>query len=86
MKSISLAALAAAVLVSTATLTAGPAQAACSYQSKEWKEKGIVQCSYGWAPIGFPGTRWKVSRSLTQCWNTYGAGGREYQGYWAPCK
>jgi len=85
MKSISLAALAAAVLVIPVTLTAGPAEAGCSYNSKEWREKGIVQCSTGWAPIGFPGTRWKVNRT-TQCWNTYGAGGKEYQGYWAPCR
>jgi hypothetical protein len=58
----------------------------CSYQSKDWVQKGIVACPTGWAPIGFPGTRWQVSRNLTNCWSTYGAGGKDYTGYWSPCK
>ena len=57
----------------------------CDYKSKDWKTKGIVSCPTGWAPIGSPGTRWKVSKSLTQCWSTYGAGGKDYTGYWRKC-
>jgi hypothetical protein len=57
----------------------------CSYKSKDWVQKGIVTCPTGWAPIGSPGTRWKVSKSLTQCWSTYGAAGKDYTGYWRKC-
>jgi hypothetical protein len=89
MKTITRAALAAAVLAVPVLLAAAPASAqyvgACSYNSKQWRERGVVSCTPGWAPIGFPGTRWKVGRT-TQCWNTYGAGGKEYQGYWGPCR
>ena len=85
MKAISFGVLAAAALAMVA-ITAAPAQAGyCSYKSKDWVKKGVVSCTPGFAPIGFPGTRWKVGRTQ-QCWNTYGAGGKEYQGYWAPCK
>ena len=58
----------------------------CSYKSKDWLQKGIVSCPTGWAPIGSPGTRWKVSSSLTNCWSTYGAAGKDYTGYWSKCK
>ena len=58
----------------------------CSYKSKDWVQKGIVTCPTGWEPIGFPGTRWKVSKKLTNCWSTYGAGGKDYTGYWSKCK
>ena len=58
----------------------------CSYKSKDWTTKGIVTCPTGWDPIGFPGTRWKVSKSLTNCWSTYGAAGKDYTGYWSKCK
>jgi hypothetical protein len=99
LKLVALATLAAAIAIPTA-LTTTPAQAGvrvtvspvyvpaiyCSYKSKDWVQKGIVSCPTGWAPIGFPGTRWQVSRSLTNCWSTYGAGGKEYEGYWSKCK
>jgi hypothetical protein len=58
----------------------------CSYKSKDWVQKGIVTCPAGWDPIGFPGTKWKVSKTLTNCWSTYGAGGKDYTGYWSKCK
>ena len=100
MKAISLGVLAVAALAIPATLTVAPAQAGvkvtvsptyvpaiyCSYKSKDWLEKGIVTCPTGWAPIGFMGTRWKVSKSTSLCWSNYGAGGKEYSGYWSPCK
>jgi hypothetical protein len=93
-----LATLAAAIAIPTALTT--PAQAGvrvtvspvyvpaiyCSYKSKDWVQKGIVSCPTGWAPIGFPGTRWQVSRSLTNCWSTNTAGGKDFAGYWSPCK
>ncbi len=55
----------------------------CDYKSAAWKTKGIVTCPTGWAPIGSPGTRWQVSKSLTNCWSTYGAAGKDYTGYWS---
>ena len=86
MKTISLGILAAAALTIPVLLAAAPAQAgSCSYKSKDWVQKGIVSCTPSFAPIGSPGTRWKVGKTL-QCWNTYGAGGKEYQGYWGPCR
>lgn len=80
-----LAAAALATVVLT-TATTAPAQAGyCSYKSKDWMQRGVVSCAPSFAPIGFPGTRWKVGRTQ-MCWNTYGAGGKEYQGYWGPCR
>jgi len=57
----------------------------CDYKSKDWREKGIVKCPVGWDPIGFPGTRWQVSKTLTQCWSTNTAGGKDYSGWWRKC-
>jgi hypothetical protein len=57
----------------------------CSYKSKDWLQKGIVSCPTGWAPIGSPGTKWKVNAKLTNCWSTYGAAGKDYTGYWRKC-
>jgi len=57
----------------------------CTYKSKDWMTKGIVSCPDPFWPIGFPGTRWKTNYGATMCWNTYGAGGKDYTGYWAPC-
>jgi len=56
----------------------------CSYKSKDWVQKGIVSCPTGWQPIGEPGAKWQVSKRLTLVWNTYGAAGKDYTGYWAP--
>jgi hypothetical protein len=58
----------------------------CSYKSKDWKTKGIVSCPLNWAPIGFLGTKWKTAGGGLMCWSTNSFGGREYQGWWSPCK
>ena len=95
MKATLLAALAAGVLAAPTMMAAGPAQAgwdnvtyvgACSYNSRQWKERGIVSCTPGFAPLGEPGARWNVGRGVTYCWNTNGAGGKEYTGWWGPCR
>ncbi len=95
MTAISRAALAIGLLAAPVTLATAPAKAGwnnvtyvggCSYNSKQWKERGIVSCTPGFAPLGEPGARWRVGRSQTMCWNTYGAGGKEYTGYWGPCR
>ena len=85
MKAISFGVLAAAALAMVA-LTAAPAQAGtCSYKSKDWVKKGVVSCTPGFAPIGFPGTRWKVAGPSNAGTPTAPAA-RNTQGYWAPCK
>jgi hypothetical protein len=58
----------------------------CDYKSKDWKTKGIVTCPTGWQPLGELGAKWKVSKTLTNCWSTNGFGGKEYTGYWSKCK
>ena len=97
MKTIALVALAAAAVALPASLTTQPAEAGwygdaryvpavyCTYKSKAWVEKGIVSCPDPFMPIGFPGTKWKTNHGATLCWNTYGAAGKDYTGYWAPC-
>ncbi|MGE0035997.1 MAG: hypothetical protein AB7S93_10205 [Xanthobacteraceae bacterium] len=57
----------------------------CDYKSAAWKTKGIVTCPTGWWPIGAPGTRWQVSKTLTQCWSTNTAAGKDFAGYWKKC-
>ena len=95
MKPILLAALAAGLLAVPTILAAGPAQAgwnnvtyvgACSYNSKQWKERGIVSCTPGFAPLGEPGARWNVGRGQTMCWNTNTPAGKDYAGWWGPCR
>ena len=58
----------------------------CSYKSKDWYQKGIVSCPLNWAPEGFLGTKWKTAGGGLMCWSTNSFGGREYQGWWSPCK
>jgi hypothetical protein len=58
----------------------------CSYKSAEWKTKGIVSCPLDWAPLGDLGTKWKTSSGGLMCWNTNTFGGKEYEGWWSPCK
>ena len=95
MKAILRATLAAGLLTVPAMLVAAPAQAgwnnvtyvgACSYNSKQWKERGIVSCTPGFAPLGEPGARWAVGRGQTLCWNTNTPAGKDYAGWWGPCR
>ena len=50
------------------------------------KQKGIVSCPLDWAPLGDLGTKWKTSSGGLMCWNTNTFGGKEYEGWWSPCK
>ena len=50
------------------------------------EDEGHRHLPDGWQPIGEPGAKWKVSKTLTNCWSTYGAGGKDYTGYWSKCK
>jgi len=97
MKAIALAALAASILAAPTIFTAGPTQAqagwnnvtyvgACSYNSRQWRERGIVSCTPGFAPLGEPGARWAVGRGQTLCWNTNTPAGKDYAGWWGPCR
>jgi hypothetical protein len=97
MKAFTLAALAAGLLAVPTMLASGSAQAqagwnnvayvgACSYNSRQWKERGIVSCTPGFRPLGEPGARWNVGRGQTMCWNTNTPAGKDHAGWWGPCK
>ena len=99
MKTITLAVLAAAAFAIPAPLTTTAAQAGwsgdghvryvpavyCNYKSKEYIEKNIAMCPEPFFPQGWSALKWRTNSGAMMCWNTYGFGGKEYSGYWAPC-
>ena len=72
-------------LVSRMSLMRTRKLAAYAPSKARWSQL-MARFPTGWMPIGFPGTRWKVSKSLTNCWSTNAAGGKDYLGYWSKCK
>ena len=48
--------------------------------------KNIAMCPDPFVPLGWSALKWRTNGGAMMCWNTYGFGGKEYTGYWAPCK
>lgn len=92
------AAVAAAAAIALPTSFVSPAEAGwhggvryvpavyCNYKSKEYMTKNIAMCPDPFVPQGWSALKWRTNGGAMMCWNTYGFGGKEYTGYWAPCK
>ena len=57
----------------------------CNYKSQEYITKNIAMCPDPFVPLGWGALKWRTNSGAMMCWNTYGFGGKEYTGYWAPC-
>jgi hypothetical protein len=57
----------------------------CNYKSQEYITKNIAMCPDPFVPLGWSALKWRTNYGAMMCWNTYGFGGKEYTGYWAPC-